>query len=522
MPKPSGFKRSKSRIKCWSDKVDFHWNNLQHQQMSAMGGSRTRPNCYSPDTTLTTVSAIAIRPMGETIISEITDATRPLGQLHKVLGLSFALAIGVGTVIGAGIMRTPGAVVDTLPVLELVMALWLFGGIHCMLVANTASELATTLPKAGGLYVPVRAAFGQSAGLLTGWVDWLAYVAGMAALAVVSAEFLALLLPSLQDHIALVAAAFGMASVALNILGVKEGAAVQIVGSLLKFLFLCGIIGIILFSEPLATSSAASTTISESEAFGFFAIIVAYQLIYGAFAGWTAPVYFAEEDVETPRNIPRGLVLSLITITVVYLLINASLFHALPIEQFGQSELPVSDALANIFGPLGGKIVAGGALLLTASCLNSSVMVVPRILYGMGRDGLFPKIATRVNKGGTPDIALGLSAVLMIILVFTGGFEFLFRLMGALTILVLVLYQASLFGLRRSHPELERPYRAKLYPILPALVLMLDIGLLAAFLIADWFSGIVLVALVSISIPIGHYLSRQRTNDENVDQIIDQ
>ncbi len=435
------------------------------------------------------------------------------GQLHKVLGFSFALAVGVGSVIGAGIMRTPGSVIDALPVAELALLLWLLGGIHCILVANTASELVSALPKAGGVYVPVRKAFGQSMGLLTGWVDWLAYVAGMAALAVVSAEFLALLIPSLDDNIALIAAAFGLVSVAINFFGVKEGAIAQMVGSLLKFVFLLVIIGIIFLSEPIVPAANSAVQGREIEPFGVLAIVVAYQLIYGAYAGWIAPVYFAEEDVETRRNIPRGLVVSVVTITVVYLLFNASLFHVLPIDQLRQSDLPIAVALTNIFGPLGGKIVAGGALLLAASCLNSSVMVVPRVLYGMGRDGLFPRIAMRVNKGGTPDVALGLSAALMLILVFTGGFEFLFRLMGALTILVLVLYQMSLFGLRRSHPELQRPYRAKFYPIVPALVLMLDLGLLAAFVASDLFSGAVMLALVSICIPIGHYLARQRTID---------
>jgi len=98
----------------------------------------------------------------------------------------------------------------------------------------------------------------------------------------------------------------------------------------------------------------------------------------------------------------------------------------------------------------------------------------------------------------------------MIVLIFSGGFDFLFRLMGALVILIMVLYQASLFGLRKKYPDIERPYRAKLYPYLPALALLLDTALLAAFIAADWFSGAVLVGLVSISIPIGRHLAKQR------------
>ena len=432
------------------------------------------------------------------------------GHLHRVLGLAFAMAIGVGAVIGAGIMRTPGEVLDALPVVELVLLLWLLGGVHCMLVANTASELATSVPKAGGLYVPVRVAFGDGMGLLAGWTDWLAYVAGAAALAVVSAEFLAILVPTLADHVAVTATALAAISFLLNIIGVKEGASVQIVGSVLKAVFLFGIVAIIFVADPVEFPSVAEAAAASAEPIGVLAVVVAYQLVYGAYAGWSSPVYFAEEDVDTAHNIPRGLILSLATITIVYLLVNASLLHALPIEQMRSAELPVAVALENIFGGLGGKIVAAGALLLAASCMNSSVMVTPRILYGLGRDGLFLKMVTRVNRGGTPDVAMGLSAALMIGLIFSGGFDFLFRLMGALTILIFVLYQASLFGMRRKFPDLERPYRAKFYPYLPGAMLAIDTVLLVIFVTADLYGGLVMVALVSICLPVGHYLARER------------
>nr|WP_255554521.1 APC family permease [Sphingomicrobium sp. B8] len=370
--------------------------------------------------------------------------------------------------------------------------------------------MATSVPKAGGLFVPVRLAFGNAIGLLAGWTDWLSYVAGAAMLAVVSAEFFALLVPAANDHIAITATGVALGSMLLNYFGVKEGAAFQLIGSLLKASFLFAIIAIIFLVEPTKPAAPQSTLTETVEPLGLFAIVAAYQLVYGAFAGWTAPVNFSEEDVNTSRNLPRGLFLSLLTITGVYFLVNASLLSALPVEQMRASELPVAVALENIFGATGGKIVAGGALLLAASCMNSSVMVMPRIIYGLGRDGLFPNVVTKVNRGGTPHVALLCSMALMIALVFTGGFDFLFRLMGALTILILVLYQASLFGLRRKFPNLERPYRARLYPWLPAAVLVLDAVLLVLFVTSDFFGGAVMLGLVAICLPIGHYLARER------------
>jgi APA family basic amino acid/polyamine antiporter len=123
---------------------------------------------------------------------------------------------------------------------------------------------------------------------------------------------------------------------------------------------------------------------------------------------------------------------------------------------------------------------------------------------------LFLSIATRVNKGGTPDVALGLIAVLMVALIFSGGFEFLFLLMGALAIFIFVAYDASLFGLRIRQPDLPRPFRAICYPWLPGLVLLLDASLLIAFLAADPWSGLYMLGLITLCIPVGHHLAKQR------------
>lgn len=440
---------------------------------------------------------------------------RPAGHLQKTLGFAFAMAIGIGTVIGAGILRTPGPVADLIPSLWLILALWGLGGVHAILGANVASELITSIPKAGGIYVPVRAAFGESMGLLVGWVDWLAYVAGCAALSVVCANFLALLVPTLASHTAWVATSFALSLIVLNWIGVKEGAVAQTLGSAFKFIFMCLAIGIIFIVTPDGSANvaaeAAGPTVGEvATPIGFFAVIVAYQMIYGSYLGWSGPIYFVEEDPKAISNIPRAMMLTILTIMLVYLALNASLLKALPIEMMRTSDLPIALALEQIFGAMGGKIVAAIALVLASTCLNANIMTTPRILYGLGRDGLFLPIATRVNKGGTPDVALGISGVLTIALIFSGGFEFLFLLMGALAIFMFVAYDASLFALRIRQPDLPRPFRAIGYPWLPGLVLVLDASLLIAFLAADPVSGLYMLGLIALCIPVGHHLAKQR------------
>jgi amino acid permease len=139
------------------------------------------------------------------------------------------------------------------------------------------------------------------------------------------------------------------------------------------------------------------------------------------------------------------------------------------------------------------------------------VMIAPRTLYGLARESLFLPFALRVNAGGTPDAAMAMTGVFTVLLIFSGGFEFVFRLMGALIIFGFVLYGASLFALRWSQPDLHRPCRAIGYPHLPGFLLLLDAGLLVAFIAADPLSGLFMAVLIAICVPIGLWLHAGRS-----------
>lgn len=427
-------------------------------------------------------------------------------HLHRVLGLAFGLAIGVGTMIGSGILRTPGAVAERLPDSALLLLLWLMGGLHALLGANVLAELMTSLPKSGGLYVPSRRAFGEFGGVLVGWTDFLSNVAGVAALAIASAEFLAIIWPALGNQMAGAALLLLLLFVGLNWLGIREGSAAQQIGSLLKFLLLCALIAAIFIAVPVAPRSP----VGSAGALAPLAILVGYQLIYGAFSGWHNPIYFAEEDKAPAHNLPRALLISIALVTGTYLAMNAALLHALPVEALGRSTVPVETVVTRLAGPTGTLVVGIIGSVIVLSCLNALVMATPRILYGLGRDRLFPNVATRVNSGGSPTVALAITAVVAAGLVLTGGFETVFLLMGAFTIFAFVMTDASIFVLRRREPDLPRPFRARLYPWLPALVLLLDSALLAAFIAADLRSGLVMALLISAAIPIAWLIRRNR------------
>ena len=438
-----------------------------------------------------------------------TTHDRPVGHLLRVLGFAFAMAICVGTIIGGGILRTPGAVADRVPEPSIILLLWFLGGAHALLGANVVAEISTSVPKAGGLYVPTRRAFGDFAGLLVGWSDWLVNAAAAAALALVFADFAALASPALAAHEPTLAGAVLITLFVLNWIGVREGGAIQTAGTLVKFALLIVLVVGLFVLVPEAVPQPASAPAPTWTVLG---LVVAYQLVYGVFSGWPSPIFFVEEDEDSARNIPRGMALSILTVTAVYLAINAALLHALPVQELRTSELPAAAALAKVLGAGSVQVIAAIALVIVASCLNGVVMVLPRILYGLGRDGLFISAATRVNKGGTPDIALALSAVLTLTLTLTGTFETVFLLMGGLVIFGMIISEISLFALRRREPDLPRPFRAIGYPILPILLLLIDTFLLVAVLVSDPMSGVYMFALVALSVPIGLWIRWRRTD----------
>jgi APA family basic amino acid/polyamine antiporter len=371
-----------------------------------------------------------------------------------------------------------------------------------MISANVIAEVMTAVPRSGGLFVPARAAFGRPGGLLIGWTDWLNQIAGIAALSIACGEFLALIVPTLQGHQGATGAAISLVLVLINLAGVREGSAVQIAGSALKIMLLIGL-AFAVFLMPSTAPASAAPAEAIVRPLSLWGIVVAYQLILGVMAGWPNPAYFSEEDTAPGSNIPRALFSSILAVSALYLLVNGALIYALPLDQLRASELPIALALSNIFGPLSIKIVAAAAIVIILTCNNANFMVGSRVLYGLAQEGLFPPVARRVNRGGTPHIALILTAVFALLLTLTGKFELMFLIMGALGLLPLIVAEAAIFKLRKGSPELPRPYRAFAYPWLPALALLIDVSLLILFIAADWKSGLSIVVAVAICIPIG-------------------
>ncbi len=426
------------------------------------------------------------------------------GHLLRILGVSFGVAVGVGGMIGAGILRTPSVIAGEVPGTAFILALWLLGGVQAALGANVLAELATALPQAGGEYVYAHRVFGNTVGLVVGWTTWLRQVAGVAALSVAFVEFLALLWPDASTHASLIIVAMQVALYAVNFAGLREGSAFQIGASLLKALMLLAfVLAAIAVAAP--PSAAMPAHVAWAAPLGWAAFIGAFQLIRGAYSGWDMAAYFSEENVAPSRSIPRALILGIVVTATLYVSVNAGLLYALGVDGVAASALPFTTVLDRFGGPVPSMLFALGAIVSVVSCCNAGIMTAPRIFFALARDRLLPRVFDHVNKGGSPDFALALMAVASIALSLSGSFVFVFGLIGILNTLASIVVEAGFFVLRRREPDLARPFRALGYPWLPALILVLDVVLLALFGWADRTGIIFALALCALCVPLAWF-----------------
>ncbi|WP_276380747.1 APC family permease [Flavobacterium sp. H4147] len=437
----------------------------------------------------------------------MTDSKK--NRLKKSLGLSFNIAVLIGGTIGVGILRTPGTIAEMLQNYWFIIASWLFGGLYILLGANSYSELATMLPKAGGSYNYIKRALGEYAGFLSGWYDYITNAIPPAFYCIVISEYIIILFPALANYSTVMAISLLAAFVLLHLSGVKNGSVIQQITSFLKVIcFVALVVACFMYSGVQVPKIETDTTLFQiGLIFGFFKSL---QLIIGTYNGWNAVCFFAEENENPSKNIPKSLFSGVLLVVAIYVLVNAAFFHVLPIETIAKSNLAAADVAKILFGDSGAKIVTVISIFSLISILNAFMMIPPRILYGLSRDGFFIKSGTQVNKGGTPITALLVSSFFSLFLICIGSFEVLFSFAAFISIIVWGLAYFSLLKLRAQEPDLPRPYRSFWYPWTTIIAIIASIGLLAGFIYSDPKSFIIIVGITIISYPLFLVLSKNK------------
>ena len=288
-------------------------------------------------------------------------------------------------------------------------------------------------------------------------------------------------------------------------LGLRAGSETQKITSFLKAAALLGfVVACFVFggqhnaADTAQTATITPTTFSVS----FVGFILAFQLVLGTYDGWYASIYFTEEDTNPTQNLPRSMFGGIAAIVAIYLLVNLALLYALPMSQLAASKFAGGDAMSLIFGARGGQILTILALLSLIGIINAIMMCTPRIIFALGRAGLFTQKASVVTKGGTPVFALMTTALCVIVLSSVGTFELLLAIGQFFIVVITILLIASLFKLRRTEPDTPRPFRAWGYPFAPFVMLVFAVLLFFAYIVSNPYPSLYAIALLAASYPI--------------------
>lgn len=332
-------------------------------------------------------------------------------------------------------------------------------------------------------------------------------------------EYVPKLFPGLSGKVNVIALitlfVFGL----LNWLGLRSGSRVQELTSYAKaaaFLFLiaaCFIFG----GQSPATAEPSTLTAPVGITAIFAAVMLALQSVIFTYDGWYTAIYYAEENVDPARSLPRAMLFGVVSVMAIYLLVNLAFLYVLPLAQLAASDLPAGDAAQIVFGTWGSQAISLIALITLSSIINSNLLYCPRVLFSMSRDGLFWSKGAIVNKGGTPNIALLLTVITAIILASSGTFE---TLLSITAFLIVILYTSgflAIFILRRREPDLPRPFKAWGYPWTTLIVLIGSIIFLVGQFISDTQNSLYAIGLVIASYPI--FLIIKRSNRPEVDLV---
>jgi APA family basic amino acid/polyamine antiporter len=416
--------------------------------------------------------------------------------LRRILGVGFGLAVTIGGTIGVGILRTPSLIAAQLPDRFSILLVWVVGGLYTLLGAVCLAELGTAVPQAGGYYVYARRALGDAVGFAVGWTDWLTYCAVLAYLSIAIGEFLVVLVPSLSGFEKVIAIATLVGFVALQWAGLRVSSWFQEWTTAVKCLaFLALVVACLAMAG--GTSSAAAISTAAVPPATMTGVIVALQAVVIAFGGWQGALYFAEEDRNPQANLPKAMIGGVLAVIVIYVLVNAAVLAVLPIPDLARSMLAAADAARVVFGERGGQLITVLSILSLVPLLNAIMMIGTRILFALGRDGLFWSRAATVNAGGTPVVATLVTTILAIGLIATGTFQQLVALVSCFLAANYCICCIALVVLRKREPSLARPFRAWGYPWSAAIVVIGAVIFLIGVLIGDTVNGLIALGLLS-------------------------
>jgi APA family basic amino acid/polyamine antiporter len=437
-------------------------------------------------------------------------------ELRRSIGFFRATTMVVGIIIGASIFVQPSAVTAQVPSVAGVLVVWAAAGLLTLIGALVIAELASAWPRTGGVYVFLRELYSPAVAFLWGWaMFWTMHSGIVAVIAMVFARYAGTFVPLGDAGTRAVAVAAVLLLSAVNYRGVREGSAVQAALTTIKVLAIILIIGIA-FTFAVHTNGALSTPGAGNEATLPSARAFTLALIAGlfAFGGWHMVSYAAEETVDPTRTIPRALVAGTLTVTALYVALNAAYLRVLPLATVAQSSRVAADFADAAVGGHGAQIMSALVILSTLGAMNGVVLAGPRVYLAMANDGLLFKWAGAVHpRYRTPHRAIVLQAVWSCVLVTTGSYRALFTRVVYTEWIFFGMLAAGLFMLRRR-AGYAPPYRVWGFPFLPALFIVSTAAIVLNQIVAQPLESASGLLFVLLGLPVYYIWARKPTTQD--------
>jgi basic amino acid/polyamine antiporter, APA family len=435
--------------------------------------------------------------VGGDVMAEKVAAPKP------TLSVADAVAIIVGIVIGAGIFKTPSLVAANTANELMFLLAWLLGGIISFIGALCYAELATTYPHAGGEYHFLNRSFGRDIAFLFAWARATVIQTGsIAMLGFIFGDYASQLFPLGENSPAIYAALATIVLTVLNVMGVQQGKWTQNILTAAKVLGLLLVFAVGLWkavpSEPIPTPDKPS-----SGAFGLAMIFV--LLTYG---GWNEAAYISAELKDVRRNMLRALMLGIGAITVIYLLVNFAYLKGLGLAAMAKSEVVAADLLRNAWGDLGAKFISVLIAISALGAMNATIFTGARTNYAWGQDfKALHLLGIWHERTSTPVNALVVQGLISLGLVALGaatrkGFSTMVDYTAPVFWFFFLLTGLSLFILRNTDAETQRPFHTPLYPLTPLLFCVFCVYMLQSSLSYTGVGALFGVAVLLAGIPV--------------------
>lgn len=450
---------------------------------------------------------------------------------EKKLSLFDSTAIIIGSMIGSGIFIVSAEIARKVETPGMLLLAWAITGIITIFGALSYGELAAAMPKAGGQYVYIKEAFGPLYGFLYGWTLFAVIQTGtIAAVAVAFAKFTGVFFPVISGDNYLFQAGFLKVSsqqvLAIfliiflslyNFRNVKAGAFLQNIFTVSKVLALLilVVLGIYFGFHGFGNSAnfkPAFPDIITLTTIGVFGAAMTGSL-FSADA-WNNITFTAGEVKNPQKNLPLSLFLGTSTVILLYMLANIAYIYVLPIEQIQHAE---NDRVATllmetILGNNGKFFMAAMIMVSTFGCLNGCILTAARVYYAMAKDGMFLKQAAKLNKNDVPANSLTMQCIWACILCFSGTYGDLLNYIMFAVMLFYILTISGLFRLRITRPEMERPYKAFGYPVIPAVYIILASLVAINMLIYQTDFSLYGLIIILTGVPV-YYIFRKKTKN---------